>query len=126
FYGNGYYLNSCEMKGETISVPDVAASFQEAVVDVLVTHAMEAVREYDIKDFALAGGVASNTALRGRMEEACKEAGVNFYCPPPVLCTDNAAMIACAGYHEYLAGRFADMRLNAVPSLPLGTRQEMR
>ena len=120
------YLNSCEMKGETISVPDVAASFQEAVVDVLVTHAMEAVREYDIKDFALAGGVASNTALRGRMEEACKEAGVNFYCPPPVLCTDNAAMIACAGYHEYLAGRFADMRLNAVPSLPLGTRQEMR
>ncbi len=116
------YLNSCRMKGLEISVPDVAASFQQAVVDVLVTHAMEAVGEYGLKKLALAGGVASNTALRAAMRGACEERGVDFYCPPPILCTDNAAMIGCAGYYEFIAGRTSGLDLNAQPTLKLGDR----
>lgn len=113
------YLNGCEMKGETISVPDVAASFQQSVVDVLAGHAEEAMDEFGFEKFALAGGVASNSALRSRMEELCREKNVKFYCPPPILCTDNAAMIASAGYYEYLQGNFAGWDLNAVPNLSL-------
>ena len=116
------YLNHAEMKGEEISVPDVAASFEEAVVDVLVAHAMHAAEEFGFKKFALAGGVASNSALRARMEEACAKREISFYCPPPVLCTDNAAMIASAAYYDYLKGRLSDASLNAVPNLPLGSR----
>ena len=116
------YLNHAEMKGEEISVPDVAASFEEAVVDVLVAHAMHAAEEFGFKKIALAGGVASNSALRARMEEACAKREIAFYCPPPVLCTDNAAMIASAAYYDFLKGRFADASLNAVPNLPLGSR----
>ena len=96
------YLNSCEMKGETISVPDVAASFQKAVVDVLVDHSMEALEKNGFKKFAIAGGVASNGTLRKAMEEACAQKGVQFYHPSPILCTDNAAMIASAGYYNYI------------------------
>ena len=81
------YLNTCKMKNIEISVPDVAASFQQAVVDVLVSHAMWAVEEFHLTKFALAGGVASNTALRAAMEKACAERGVEFFCPPPILCT---------------------------------------
>ncbi|MBP5383729.1 MAG: tRNA (adenosine(37)-N6)-threonylcarbamoyltransferase complex transferase subunit TsaD [Lachnospiraceae bacterium] len=116
------YLNGCEMKGETISVPDVAASFQKAVVDVLVTNSMMACEEHSCKKFALAGGVASNSALRHAMEEACRERGIDFYVPSPVFCTDNAAMIAVAGYYEYQKGIRSDLTLNAVPNLPLGER----
>lgn len=117
------YINSEKMAGREICVPDVAASFQKAVVSVLVDHAMEAVREYGFKSLALAGGVASNSALRAAMKSACDEAGVQFLCPPPVLCTDNAAMISCAGYYEYLQGHFAGPDLNAVPALKLGERR---
>jgi N6-L-threonylcarbamoyladenine synthase len=116
------YLNTERMAGREISVPDVAASFQQAVVDVLVGHAMEAVDEYHAPKFAIAGGVASNSALRRAAEEACRERGVTFYCPPPILCTDNAAMIACAGYYEYLKGTRSGYDLNAVPGLALGER----
>ena len=116
------YLNEKEMKHEIVNVPDLAASFQQSVVDVLVTHAVQAASEYHFKKLALAGGVASNSSLRAQMKEACEKRGIEFFCPPPILCTDNAAMIACAGYYEYLAGSFAGLDLNAVPGLRLGER----
>ena len=116
------YLNTCKMKNIEISVPDVAASFQQAVVDVLVSHAMWAVEEFHLTKFALAGGVASNTALRAAMEKACADRGVEFFCPPPILCTDNAAMIGSAAYYEYIKGVRSGLDLNAKPGLRLGER----
>ncbi len=116
------YLNSCEMKGEKTVTEDVAASFQKAVVDVLVEHSVHAIRETGFKKFALAGGVASNSALRAAMEEACKKEGVAFYRPSPILCTDNAAMIGAAAYYEFIKGNVSGYDLNAVPALKLGER----
>ena len=114
------YLISCEMKGIEISQADVAASFQKAVVDVLVEHSMNAVQECGAKKFAIAGGVASNSALRSALEEACNKRGIAFYRPSPVLCTDNAAMIGAAAYYEYRKGVRHGYDLNAVPNLKLG------
>ncbi len=116
------YLNAARMKGETVVTEDVAASFQKAVTDVLVEHAMHAVDQYGFKKMAIAGGVASNTALRSAMQEACKKRGVAFYRPSPILCTDNAAMIGAAGYYEFIKGVRSDFSLNAVPNLKLGER----
>ena len=116
------YLNGCKMKNIPIVQADVAASFQKAVVDVLVDHAMHAVEEYGFKKFAIAGGVASNSALRAAMEEACRKRGVAFYHPSPVFCTDNAAMIGSAAYYEYLAGTRSGWDLNAVPNLKIGEK----
>lgn len=116
------YLNTCKMKGITISVPDVAASFQQAVVDVLTSHAVRAIEEFHLTRFALAGGVASNTALRASVKQACAERGVEFFCPPPILCTDNAAMIGSAAYYEYRKGVRSGFDLNAKPNLKLGER----
>lgn len=116
------YLNSCQMKGVEVVQADVAASFQKAVIDVLVGNAMAAVETYGSDKFAIAGGVASNGALRQAMEEACREKGVAFYHPSPILCTDNAAMIGAAAYYEYRAGVRSGLDLNAVPNLKLGER----
>lgn len=116
------YLNSCEMKGIEIKQADVAASFQKSVVDVLVEHAMMAVEEYGFTKLAIAGGVASNSALRSAMQEACDKKGVTFYHPSPILCTDNAAMIGAAGYYDYMKGIRSGYDLNAVPNLKLGER----
>ncbi len=116
------YLNSCEMKGETVNQADVAASFQKAVVDVLVGHSMTALETYGFKKFAIAGGVASNTHLRAAMEEACAQRNIEFYHPSPILCTDNAAMIGAAAYYEYEKGITHTWDLNAVPNLKLGER----
>lgn len=113
------YLNSCEMKGEKISVPDTAASFQKAVVDVLTGNAARALDKYGDKCFAIAGGVASNSSLRTEMEKICAERGVKFCRPSPILCTDNGAMIASAAYYRFLKGERADLSLNAVPDLKL-------
>lgn len=113
------YLNSCQMKGESLCQADVAASFQKAVVDVLVEHSLHAVREYGLDKFAIAGGVASNSALRTAFESECAKQGVTFYHPSPVLCTDNAAMIGAAGYYEYMRGVRHGYDLNAVPNLAL-------
>lgn len=116
------YLNSCEMKGESYCQADVAASFQKAVVDVLVEHSMHAVESCGIRKFAIAGGVASNSSLREALTMACEERGVTFYHPSPILCTDNAAMIGAAGYYEYVKGVRHGYDLNAVPGLKLGSR----
>lgn len=114
------YLNGAKMKGEEVQVADVAASFQKSVIDVLVGHAMNAVEEYHVDKLAIAGGVASNGALRRAMEEACAKKGIKFYHPSPILCTDNAAMIGVAGYYDYIAGKRSSLELNAVPNLKLG------
>ena len=116
------YLNTCEMKGIEIHTADVAASFQKAVVDVLVEHSLNAVRAYRFKKFAIAGGVASNSALRAAFQNECAKRKIEFYHPSPVLCTDNAAMIGAAGYYEYLKGTRSGYDLNAVPNLKLGER----
>lgn len=116
------YLNQCEMKGESINVPDVAASFQKAVIDVLVEHSMDAVKKQGLKKFAIAGGVASNSSLRAAFEERCQEEGIEFYHPSPIFCTDNAAMIGVAGYYEFISGHRSGYDLNAVPALRLGER----
>ena len=116
------YLNGSKMKGEEIVAADVAASFQKAVTDVLVEHAMMAVKEYGFDKLAIAGGVASNSTLRREMELACEKNNVKFYHPSPILCTDNAAMIGAAAYYEYLAGTRHGLDLNAIPNLKLGER----
>lgn len=116
------YLNSCQMKGIEVNRADVAASFQKAVTDVLVEHALTAVKEYGYDKFAIAGGVASNSALRAAFEQACAREKIQFYHPSPIFCTDNAAMIGVAGYYEYIKGERSGMDLNAVPNLKLGER----
>ncbi len=116
------YINHARMVGEEICVPDLAASFQRAVVDALVSRAVLAAEEYGYDKLAIAGGVASNTALRAAMREACGKRGIRFYHPSPVLCTDNAAMIGAAAYYEYRKGNTAGWDLNAVPNLKLGER----
>ena len=116
------YLNGCQMKGETICEADVAASFQKAVIDVLMEHSIHAVKECGYDKFAIAGGVASNSSLRAALEEACAKENISFYHPSPIFCTDNAAMIGVAGYYEYIKGVRSGYDLNAVPNLKLGER----
>ena len=87
------HLNKCRMTGEPIVEADIAASFQQAVVDVLVDNAIRAAKDYHMDRLAIAGGVASNGALRAAMEAACEKEGIRFYRPSPIFCTDNAAMI---------------------------------
>ena len=116
------YINTCKMKDIPVVQADIAASFQKAVVDVLIGHTMRAAGESGAKKLAIAGGVASNGALREGMRQACEERGIRFYHPSPILCTDNAAMIGAAGYYEFLAGTRHGWDLNAVPNLKLGER----
>ena len=116
------HINHAHMMGEEINVPDLMASFQYAVVDVLTSHAVEAAKNLGYDKVAIAGGVASNSALRVEMKEACEKAGLKFYYPSPIFCTDNAAMIGVAGYYEYINGTRSGLDLNAVPNLKLGER----
>ena len=113
------YLNSCQMKGEEICQADVAASFQKAVIDVLVEHSLHAVKEFGYDRFAIAGGVASNSSLREAFKQECEKRKIQFYHPSPVYCTDNAAMIGTAAYYEYRKGVRHGYDLNAVPNLQL-------
>src|SRR5699024_8135360 len=110
------------MKGEEVNRADLAASFQKAVVDVLVEHAMMAAGDYNMNKIGIAGGVASNGTLRAAMEKACAEHGYQFFRPSPVYCKDNAAMIGAAAYYEYKKGTRHGWDLNAVPNLKLGER----
>jgi N6-L-threonylcarbamoyladenine synthase len=116
------YINKARMTGEDINIPDLCASFQEAVADSLVSRAINLCRERGFRKLAIAGGVASNSRIRARMQEACDEHHITFYRPSPILCTDNAAMIGCAGYYEFLRGRRDGYELNACPNLKLGER----
>ena len=113
------YIHNAEQKGEEVNKADVAASFQEAVVDVLSGHLIDCAKKCGVEKIALAGGVASNAPLRRRIEERAKANGFEFNCPPPILCTDNGAMIGCAAYYAYKNGEIAEPYLNAEASLPL-------
>ena len=116
------YLNHAKMMGEEVNPNDLAASFQNAVVEALVSKAMLAAKEYKVDKLVLAGGVASNSALREGMAQACAKRGYKLYFPSPIYCTDNAAMIGSAAYYEYQKGARGGWDLNAVPNLKLGER----
>lgn len=116
------YINSANMQGKEINHADVAASFQKAVVDALVSRAVRLAKECGMDKLAIAGGVASNSALRAAIQEACAKNNIGFYSPSPILCTDNAAMIGAAAYYEYIKGVHHGYDLNAVPNLKLGER----
>jgi len=116
------YINSANMQGKEINRADVAASFQRAVVDALVSRAVKLAKECGMDKLAIAGGVASNSALRAAVQEECAKNNIRFYSPSPVLCTDNAAMIGAAAYYEYIKGVRHGYDLNAVPNLKLGER----
>ncbi len=113
------YLNRAEQTGEAISIPDVAASFQQAVVDVLVKNTITAAKQYKVNKIAIAGGVAANSQLRRDMKAAGEKNSIDVMYPPMVLCTDNAAMIACAAYYSFINGNRDGLDLNAVPGLQL-------
>ena len=113
------YLHNCEQKKLEVNKADVAASFQRAVIEVLVFKAMDALKEAGLETLVLAGGVAANSALEARLKEELEKNGKKFYYPDKILCTDNAAMIGCRGYYQALEGRFSDFYLNAVPGLEL-------
>lgn len=116
------YINGCAMKNVEYNRADIAASFQKAVVDVLVEKSILAVKASGMNKLVIAGGVACNSTLRQSMKEACEKEGIEFYFPTPILCTDNAAMIGAAAYYEYLAGTRHSWDLNAVPNLKIGER----
>ena len=111
------YINSEKMKGHTLHKADIAASFQSAVVEVLVHKAFEAIREAGRDTLVLAGGVAANRSLERRLRETAEAEGIRYLYPPARLCTDNAAMIACRGAYAAEAGKYSDLYLNAVPGL---------
>lgn len=116
------YIHRAEQKGEEININDVAASFQEAVTDVLAENTLYAAKLKRVDTICLAGGVASNGYLREKLEGLAAKENISVLYPPPVLCTDNAAMICCGGYYEYKKNNFATGKLNAYPSLELGNK----
>lgn len=113
------YLHNAEQRGESVKKEDVAASFQESVIDVLVTKTIRAAKEYEVTQVLLAGGVAANQGLRSRLVAACQKEVLPLVIPPLALCTDNAAMIASAGFIEWQKGTRDSMDLNAYPGLTL-------
>ena len=113
------YVHNAQQKGIEINNNDVAASFQAAVVDMLVSRLMLAALRTGQKNIAVAGGVAANSGLRERLETECKARGYKLYLPPVSLCGDNAAMVGAQGYYEYLAGNTADLSLNACANMEI-------
>lgn len=113
------YLNTEKQAGREICVADVAAGFQAAVLEVVVNKAVKAAEDRKCDKLVLAGGVAANSKLRADLAAACGKRGIRLYVPDPVLCTDNAAMIACAAYYKYKACGADDLYLDAYPSLAI-------
>lgn len=113
------HMHNAEQKGEDFSKSDLAASFQDAVVDVLVAKSMKLLDESGFDTLTLSGGVAANSRLRAKLSEECENRGIKFYYPPNILCTDNAAMIAMAGYLNYKAGEVSDKYMKVYPNLEL-------
>lgn len=113
------YINSEKQAGREINVPDVAASFQAAVLDVIVAKTVGAAVDMGKDKIVLAGGVASNSMLREMLRKECDKKGLKLYYPAPILCTDNAAMIGCAAYYRYMAGERDGLDLDAIPNLKL-------
>lgn len=113
------YINNEKQAGREINIPDVAASFQQAVLDVIVAKAVGSAKDLGKDKLVLAGGVASNSKLRNMLDEECKKKGIELYYPSPILCTDNAAMIGCAAYYKYKAGGVDGLDMDAHANLPL-------
>ena len=113
------YINSEKQAGREINVANVAASFQAAVLDVVVTKTVGAAVDMGRDKIVVAGGVAANSRLREMLQTECAKKGIKLYYPEPILCTDNAAMIGCAAYYKYMAGETDDLTLDAIPNLPL-------
>ena len=112
-------INRIKMTGEQLKLENIAASFQNAVVEVLVKNTIQAARSLNIDKIAIAGGVAANSCLREQLELLTMQYGIKLSYPAPILCTDNAAMIGCAAYYNYLSGCISELDLNAVPGLKL-------
>lgn len=112
-------LNTAKMNGVEINSADVAASFQKAIIGSTVPKAIALCKEKNINKLAIAGGVASNSALREALQSACDKEGIQFCSPSSVMCTDNAAMIGAAAYYKYLNNEFSGLDLNAIPNLSL-------
>lgn len=113
------YINTEKQAGREIVTEDIAASFQQAVVEVIVKKTIDAALDMKKERIVMAGGVAANSKLRQMLQEECDKHGIKLYCPSPILCTDNAAMIGCAAYYKYKAGMIDDLTLDAFPSLGL-------
>ena len=113
------YVNSEKQAGREINTADVAASFQQAVLDVVVAKTVGAALQLGKDKIVMAGGVAANSKLRAMLQEECDRHGLALYHPSPILCTDNAAMIGCAAYYKYRAQGPDDLTLDAIPNLPL-------
>ena len=109
------YIN----KNKDANINDICRSFEEAVTDVVVINSEKAIKEYKVDKFALAGGVAANSMLREKLLNMCEKNNIKFYKPDIILCTDNAAMIGCAAYYDYLNGKVSDMNINAVANLSI-------
>ena len=113
------YLNKCKMQNIEVNKADVAASFQQAVVDVLKDNVLLTCKKKNVKTIAIAGGVASNSTLRETLTNAASKRGIEVLFPAPILCTDNAAMIGSAAYFNFINGKISDLNLNAKPNLKL-------
>lgn len=113
------YLNTKKQKGEKINTADVAASFQQAVIDILIKKILKAVENYQVKSVILSGGVSANRTLREQLEKRLKEYRLPLYTPELQLCTDNAAMIGSVAYFKYLKREFSPLTLNAKANLSL-------
>ena len=114
------YLHTEKQSGREVNRADVAASFQAAIIDVLVKKSVHAMEASGLKKIVLAGGVSANKTLQAELGAAVEAIGVKLVHPKPVLCTDNAVMIACRGYYKFLNNEFSSMDLNADPALKLG------
>lgn len=112
-------LHNAEQRGESVCLPDLAASFRKTVVDQLAGNLLRAAEDTGARTLVLAGGVSANAGLRARMEEEAARRGLTLYLPPLSLCGDNGAMVGAQAYYEYRAGARAGLDLNAAATMPI-------